>query len=502
MSDGMRKTGVDVIGDMPWGTHFCLFYETKEDLIQTSVPYCRTGLESGEFVVWVVAEPLTVDEVTNALKDAVPDFDRYLSDSSIEISPAREWYIPDDQFDLRRVTAAWHEKLARASARGYAGVRVTGDTAWLRRKDWKDFCEYEEGLNEAVANRRLVVLCTYPLAACGAVEVLDVVRTHQFALAKRSSGWELIETAGFKQAKAEIKRLNEQLEQRVRERTIELMQTSDALRETQMELAHVNRVATMGQLAASITHEINQPISATIVNAHAGLRWLDACPPQLEEVRQALTRILRDGGRTRDVTGRMRALIKKAPPQKAALKINEAILEVMAVTRGEVVKNRVSVQMQLADGLPLIRGDRVQLQQVILNLIINAVEAMTEVEDGGRELLVATGQDASGAVRVAVQDTGPGLNSESLDRIFDGFYTTKPDGMGMGLSICRSIVESHGGRIWASRAASRGAILQLTLPVEGAAGVAPEEPTRDEIPASGPNLTVESPRGKASSTAA
>src|SRR6201981_1889601 len=266
VSTETRKTGIEVVGDMPWGTHFCLFYETKADLLEILTSYCKAGLESGEFCLWIVAEPLTVEEATGALKDTVPGFSRYLADSSIEIVSARDWYLSGGTFDLKRVTAGGLEKLARASAKGYVGVRVTGDTAWLRRKDWKDFCEYEEGLNEAVANQRLAVLCTYPLGACGAVEILDVVRTHQFALAKRYSGWDVIETAGVKQAKAEIKRLNEELEQRVVERTNELMEASDALRETQMELAHVNRVATMGQLAASISHEINQPIAATVTN--------------------------------------------------------------------------------------------------------------------------------------------------------------------------------------------------------------------------------------------
>src|SRR6185503_13341768 len=200
MATEMRKTGIDVVGDMPWGTHFCLFYETKDDLLDTLISYCKSGLESGEFCLWVVAEPLTVEEATNALKGAVPDLDRYLEDSSIEIISARNWYLQGGTFDLKRVTDGWHEKLHRASARGYAGVRVTGDTAWLAKKDWKHFCEYEEGLNEAVANERLAVLCTYPLARCGALEILDVVRTHQFALAKRHGSWDVIETAGHKQA--------------------------------------------------------------------------------------------------------------------------------------------------------------------------------------------------------------------------------------------------------------------------------------------------------------
>jgi C4-dicarboxylate-specific signal transduction histidine kinase len=465
MATETRKSGIDVVGDMPWGSHFCLFYDTKEDLLDILISYCKAGLESEEFCLWVVAEPLTIEEAINALQGAVPDLDRYLADSSIELVSARDWYLQGGTFDLKRVTGRWHEKLVRASARGYAGVRVTGDTAWLAKKDWKDFCEYEEGLNDAVANQRLAVLCTYPLVACGANEILDVVRTHQFALARRHGSWDVIETAGLKLAKAEIKRLNEELEQRVVERTSQLMLASEALREAQTELAHVNRVTTMGQLVASIAHEISQPVAAAVTNAHAALRWLGAQPPDLEETRQALADVIKDGTRAGDVIGRIRALIKKAHPRKDDLEINEAILEVIALTRSELVKNGVSLQTQLAEGLPLVQGDRIQLQQVILNLIVNAVEAMSGVSEGSRELLIGTGKDASSGVLVAVQDSGPGLNPESFDRLFDAFYTTKPDGMGMGLSICRSIVEAHGGRLWASRTAGPGATLQFTLPV-------------------------------------
>jgi C4-dicarboxylate-specific signal transduction histidine kinase len=464
MTTEMRKTGIDIVGEMPWGSHFCLFYETRQDLIDILTSYCKAGLESGEFCLWVVAEPLTVKDATKALQDAMPGFDRYLSDPSIEIVPALEWYLQDGTFDLKRVTAAWYEKLFRASVKGYVGVRITGDTAWLRRKDWKDFCEYEESLNEAVANQRLAVLCTYPLAACGAVEVLDVVRTHQFALAKRHGDWDLIETAGLKQAKAEIKRLNEELELRVIERTNQLALASEALRETQMELAHVNRVTTMGQLAATITHEINQPIGAAVTNARAALRWLDARPPNLKEVREALNRIVANVDRASEVSGRIRGLIKKAPPQKTPLALSETILEVIALTRGEALKNRVTVQTQLADDLPLIQGDRVQLQQVILNLIMNAVEAMSGVSEGMRELLIDAVQDMSSRVLVSIRDSGPGLNVETLDHVFDPFYTTKSGGMGMGLSICRSIVEAHGGQIWASQTAGPGATFQVALP--------------------------------------
>jgi PAS domain S-box-containing protein len=235
--------------------------------------------------------------------------------------------------------------------------------------------------------------------------------------------------------------------------------------DVQLGLEHANRVATMGQLSASIVHEIKQPIAAALTNTHAALHWLDAQPPDLEEARHTLGRIAQNGNRASDYIDRIRAFTKKAPPRKDALEINETIREIIVLTHGEVVKNGVSVQTQLADGLPFVQGDRVQLQQVILNLIINAVEAMSDVSEGSRELLIGTEQDASGGVLVKVQDSGPALNLESFDRLFDAFYTTKPGGMGMGLSICRSIIEAHGGSVWATANVPHGAVFQFTVPV-------------------------------------
>jgi PAS domain S-box-containing protein len=236
-------------------------------------------------------------------------------------------------------------------------------------------------------------------------------------------------------------------------------------REMQMELAHANRVATMGQLTASIAHEVKQPIAATVSNAQAALRWLGRQPPDLEEVRQALAHIVQDGKRAGDVVSGIRDLIKKAPPREDRLDINEAAREVIELTRGEAAKSGVRVRTELADGLPVIQGDRVQLQQVMLNLIINAVEAMRGVSDGPRELLISTGTSDIGDVRGAVRDSGPGLTPAALERLFEPFYTTKPGGLGLGLSICRSIIEAHGGRLWASANVPHGAIFQFTLPV-------------------------------------
>src|SRR6266566_4634216 len=237
-------------------------------------------------------------------------------------------------------------------------------------------------------------------------------------------------------------------------------------REMQSELAHANRVATMGQLAASIAHEIKQPIATARNNAAAALRFLDKSPPDVAEVREALTCIVNDADRASDVVDRIGSPIKKAPPRREVVDLNAAILEVTALTHSEAVKTGVTVGAQLAGELPRIQCDRVQLQQVMLNLVVNAIQSMSGVEDGNRELHISTVSIEPEGVCVAVRDTGHGLRPESLPRLFEPFYTTKPDGMGMGLSICRSIIEAHGGRLWATGCEPRGALFQFTIPAD------------------------------------
>ena len=222
MKPELRKTGISVVGDMPWGTHFCHFYETEQDLLETLVPYFKAGLESNEFCVWVVSESdlLSVEAAKAALARAVPDLDRHLSNGNIEILNGLGWYLDENVFNLERVTSAWDAKLKRALARGYDGMRVSGDTFWLRERDWKDFCAYEKQLNDSITDQPMTVLCTYPLARSGAGEILDVMQVHQFAIARRQGEWEVIESPEPIQARAEIKRLNKEL-QRVLDRTPE-----------------------------------------------------------------------------------------------------------------------------------------------------------------------------------------------------------------------------------------------------------------------------------------
>jgi PAS domain S-box-containing protein len=231
------------------------------------------------------------------------------------------------------------------------------------------------------------------------------------------------------------------------------------------ELAHANRVATMGELTASIAHEVNQPLAALLTNAETAVRWLSRQPPDLKKTRQSIDRTINDGKRAADIVTRIRNFSKKAPARKEDLEINEAILEVMILTRAAVSDHGVLVKMQLFEGLPLILGDRVQLQQVILNLIMNAVEAMSEVAKGSRELLISTSKAELDGVLVTVSDSGPGLPQASPGRIFEAFYTTKSSGLGMGLSICRSIVEAHGGQLRATPNEPHGAVFSMMLPI-------------------------------------
>jgi PAS domain S-box-containing protein len=248
-----------------------------------------------------------------------------------------------------------------------------------------------------------------------------------------------------------------------------LRESERRYRESQMELAHVNRVITIGQLTASIAHEVNQPIAAAVTSADAGLRWLAAQPPDLEEVRDAFDRVIKAGNQAGEVIRRIRTLVRKVPERKASFDVNEAILETIDLTRSEMRGHRILLQTELAHGLPHIWGDRVQLQQVILNLIMNAIEAMKAVTDRPRELVIGSHQDDALQVVVTVQDCGVGISAEDAGRLFDAFFTTKSTGMGMGLAICRSIVEAHGGRLSASGNEGAGAMFQFTLPVNAGA---------------------------------
>ena len=238
----------------------------------------------------------------------------------------------------------------------------------------------------------------------------------------------------------------------------------EARRELEPDFAHMNRVSIMGELAASLAHEITQPIASARNNARAAENFLGMQPPHLGEVRESLACVLADVDRARDIIERIREHMKKAPPRKERLDINAAINEAIVLARSAIIENGASVQTRLAEGLFPVRGDRIQLQQVVLNLILNAIEAMGSIAAGPRELQISTEQTPENGVLVTVSDSGPGIDPEHVERVFEAFYTTKISGVGMGLSICRSIIGDHGGRLWADTNEARGAVFQFTLP--------------------------------------
>ena len=245
--------------------------------------------------------------------------------------------------------------------------------------------------------------------------------------------------------------------------SLERKHAEEALREAQADLARVSRVTTMGELTASLAHEVNQPIAAAVTNANTCLRWLAGDTPNLEEARAAATRIVKDGTRAAEIISRIRLLFKKGTPERELVDVNEAIREMIVLLRSEATRYRVPIRTDLAADLPQVMGDRVQLQQVLMNLMINGIDAMKEV-NGTRELVIKSQRGDNEQLVVSVSDTGVGLPSQKAEQIFNAFFTTKSHGTGMGLSISRSIVESHGGRLWAANNSPRGASFHFTLP--------------------------------------
>jgi C4-dicarboxylate-specific signal transduction histidine kinase len=370
----------------------------------------------------------------------------------------------------------WKEATQLAMSEGFSALRATGETEWVLRggRGLERWMEYESRLTHTLSESNCSALCQYNRRLFPPELILDVIRTHPMVIYDSAVCQNLYhvppaEFLGTNRTAREVERLLTNIRERarvedvLREQLTERKQAEEALRDAQAELAHVTRVMTMGELTASIAHEINQPLAAVVTNANAGLRWLAGPIPNLSEAREALARITRDGKRASDVIGRIRALVKKSSTEKAGLDLNEAIQEVVVLVQSEIQKSEVTLQMELAIDLPQILGNRVQLQQVILNLVMNGIEAMSAVTDRSRDLLIRSCKYESDKVLVAAQDSGIGIDSQNLEKIFDAFYTTKSQGMGMGLAISRSIVESHGGRLWAVPNIGPGATFQFTL---------------------------------------
>ena len=406
-------------------------------------------------VTHILAEVATVEEATPKILRALGEW--------LGWDVGALWRV-DQEAGVLRCVEVWHKpskevpefESASRQKTFLAGVGLPGKV-WLSRKPRyiSDLVREANFQRTPVAAReRLHAAFGFPILLGG--EVLGVIEFFSREIGQPDQ--ELLAT---------LATIGSQIGQ-----FIERKRAEEALLRAQSELAHVTRVATLGEMTASIAHEVNQPLSAIVNNANACLRWLTA--DNIEEARQSTERIRADARRAGEIINRIRSFAKKASPQKDWMDINHTVRDVIALARSEVERNYVALETELSHDPPLIFADRMQLQQVILNLIINAVEAMSEMSGGPRQLLIRTDTDESRGIVVAVHDAGPGLKPEDLHRLFTPFYTTKPQGMGMGLAICRSIIEAHGGHLWATPTDDRGATFRFTLPTGGERAAAVE----------------------------
>jgi PAS domain S-box-containing protein len=348
----LRKTGISVIGDVPWGAHLCHFYDTKEDLLDILIPYFRAGLENNEFCVWVVSDPLGEEEARNALRQVVPEADRYLeagrmeivphtrllssrqqtsSANPIEVIPHTDWYLKDGAFIAERVLSGWNQELADARAKGYAGLRANGNEAWLTAENWKAFSEYEKTLDENLAGQRMIVLCSYPLTGSSATQILDVVDAHQLAIVRRNGKWEIVETPELKEAKGEIKRLNDELEQKVEERTRELAATNEALlaeiAERKLAEEEVKRAENRIRLVIDTTPALIQTGRPDGYLDYFNQRWLKYVGLPLEEIKGwAWTNVIHPED-VKGMVNKWRAVIASGEPFQYEARVRRADAE-------------------------------------------------------------------------------------------------------------------------------------------------------------------------------
>ena len=437
------KTGIEIIGDVPWGTHFCQFYRTQQDLLDTLVPYFKAGLESNEYCMWVTSEPLHVEQATGALRQAMPDFERYAAKGSIEIIPHSDWYMKGGNFEQSRVLNGWVDRLNRALDKGYDGLRLTGNTFWLESSQWQDFKAYENVVNNVIGDYRMIAACTYSLDKCGASEVIDVVQNHQFALIKREGQWVLIEDSQRKRAAEEIGRLNEALARK-----------AEQIESTNRDLE---------SFAYSVSHDLRVPLRA--IDGFSQL-LLKRYGDKLDDEGRRLLNVVRDSaGRMGQMIGDILAFSRTGRLVIAESEVNMENLARAALE--ELAPNLAGRDVKVEIGrLPQVHGDPAMLRQVWINLLANAVKftrpkpaAQIEVE----------GKIEGAECTYFVKDNGVGFDMQYAGKLFGVFQRLHGieefEGTGIGLATAKRIVTRHGGRVWAEGRVNEGATFYFALPV-------------------------------------
>lgn len=553
-----RKTGLSAVGDVPWGTHFCLLYDTRTELLETVAPYLVQGLSANEFCVWITAEPLRAIEAEAALRELVPELDEYLASGQIEIIDFDDWYgrrfNPDEA--LQKVAG----KLVAALDRGFDGMRVGASTFSLERDDWADFVRYEAAIDRIVGSKRILALCTYSLEQWSMSEVFDVIATHDFALTKEGDGWKASKSfsrqrieQGLRESEARLRAtiggvcdgiitmdasgsilsvnpavtrmfgyapydlvgenvgvlspqqgrfiplgdcpqdpgqaigatvhetqgrrkdglifplectITETADRDQRLFVIVVRDLTERVEtEARMQKLRADRLDAMGGMAAALSHEINQPLTAIAAYLSAAQRLLGRSLLKPPGVADALSKATEQVARAGQVVSGMRAFAIRGEPKVSLQSMNELVREAYcAVSAPGLTDLEASFRVDAPDDRVL--ADKIQIQQVLINLVRNAIEAMREAPK--RKLTLSISTTDSGMVRTDVCDTGPGLPEKIQATLFEPFKTTKATGMGVGLSISRSIIEAHHGRLWAEANPEGGAVFSFTLPLADA----------------------------------
>lgn len=443
------SSGIPAVGDVAWGTHFCQFYHSREDLIDTLVPYFQEGIKNNEQCLWITSEPLGAVDAQDMLRAAVPDLEQHLKRGQIEILDHRDWYSRNGSASTEDVLQGWLQREEQALQGGHAGLRLTGNTFWLDRKDWRSFAEYEAMVNHSFRSRRIIGLCSYCLGRCDPEGVIDVVRNHQFALVRRSGDWDLIENSSLKIAKEELYKLNEELELRVEARTAAL---EAALR-------------ARDEFLSVASHELKTPVASFKLYIDGVGRALQRGSLAPDDLRRRITRAQEQCGRLDRL---VQELLDISQLSSGSMPMSFEELDLTEIARG--VAERFEEEARKAGSTITLTGDpsvvgkwdRMRLEQIQTNLIINAIKyapgaaiELKVVRDGDRAVL-------------SVRDRGPGIAPQDQERVFERFAQLSPNahrtGFGLGLWIVRQIVAALGGTVHLESALGAGSTFTVALP--------------------------------------